>query len=307
MPASDVRLILCSDIHLSDHAPIFRSTEPDWFEAMARPLRELGDAADHYGVPIVIAGDVFHKWNSSPALINFALDELPNAYAIPGQHDLPHHRYEDIEQSAYWTLVKAGKLINLEPDKPIEVNGIVLHGFPWNAQLKPCEEGDLCLHLAVVHKYIWSDPSDSYPGANSADHIAGWIIRQLTGFDAMVFGDNHKGFLINKTEAQPPILNSGGFMKRSKDDADRVPSFGLLHGDGTIERWAVNCKQDKCLEQEEHGLTAEPVDADLLEFISQLQQLGDDSLDFEAAVRRYCRDNDVDEETTAIVMEIFPQ
>jgi hypothetical protein len=33
--------ILVSDIHLSDKPPIFRSSEPDWFEAMKRPLDQL--------------------------------------------------------------------------------------------------------------------------------------------------------------------------------------------------------------------------------------------------------------------------
>lgn len=300
--SDDVRLILCSDIHLSERPPIFRSDEPDWFEAMARPLRELQDTADQYQAKVVCAGDIFDKWNPSPALINFAIDELPLMYAVPGQHDLPHHRYTDIKSSAYWTLVKAGKIINLEPDKPIEVNGVVLHGFPWNSELKPCTSSDLCLHLAVVHKYIWSDETNHFPGADSDDHISGWKIRGLAGFDAMVFGDNHKGFLAKTHAGAATILNSGGFMRRKRDEIDYTPSFALMYGDGKIERWALNCKHDTYLEQDDVREVSDEK-LDLEGFISELRQLGGDELDFTSALRLYCETHDVDKETREIVME----
>ena len=97
--------IFAADLHLSLKAPIWRSTEQDWFEAMLRPLVELRTLATLHNCPIVYAGDIFDKWNSPPELINFAIEHLPKGHAIPGQHDLPLHNYEDIRKSAYWTLV----------------------------------------------------------------------------------------------------------------------------------------------------------------------------------------------------------
>ena len=302
----NAKLILCSDIHLSDRPPIFRSAEPDWFEAMARPLRQLREEADLLNVPIACCGDIFDKWNPSPALINFAIEELPTMYAVPGQHDLPHHRLEDIKSSAYWTLVETGNIINLEYGKPVEVNDCFLYGFPWGSELKPCENDleNLCLHVAIVHKYIWDRPENSFPGANPMDrtglHSKGCWQSKLSGHHVMAFGDNHKGFVQNM-QAGPSILNCGGFMRRSKDEIEYTPSIGLVDFGGQIERWALDCSEDKYLKQDpSHEIIDE--DLGLPEFIAELKQLGSDELDFKSAVENYCEANNVDDETREIVM-----
>ena len=106
--------IACADIHLQHTAPICRSGEPDWYAAMARPLEELRGLQENYDCPILCAGDVFNHWNNCPPeLINWAIKHLPKMYAIPGQHDLPQHRLDDVRKSAYWTMVEAGVIENL--------------------------------------------------------------------------------------------------------------------------------------------------------------------------------------------------
>ena len=112
----DVIAVLCSDIHLSLKCPVARSAEPNWLEATKRSLDELRSVAEEHNAHVVVAGDIFDRWNSPPEIINFAIENLPNCYAIPGQHDLPNHRYEEIERSAYYTLIKAGIIENLNPD-----------------------------------------------------------------------------------------------------------------------------------------------------------------------------------------------
>ena len=304
-PKNDhVKAILCSDIHLSDTPPVFRSKEPDWFEAMARPLRDLGDLSDYYNCPIICGGDVFDKWNPSPALINFALDELPEMYAVPGQHDLPHHRYSDIKSSAYWTMVKAGKIKNLEHGKPVEEDGLVLHGFPWNSELTHCSATDLYIHIAVVHKYIWMDDSTSYVGASEANHIE-VIMKDLKDFDVMLFGDNHKGFIYEGSNGRK-VVNTGGFMRRKKDERAYQPSMALLYGDGRVERWALDCGRDTYLEEEgSRLLQGQTVDdkLNLSDFIAELEDLSGEELDFTSALRLYCENNDIDEQTREIILE----
>ena len=113
-PEDEVIAIVCSDIHLSHKPPLARSGEPDWYVAMARPLNELRGLHSDYGVPVVIAGDIFDRWNSPPELIRFALDNLPKgAWVIPGQHDLPYHDYGALNRSALGVLIKADWVPNL--------------------------------------------------------------------------------------------------------------------------------------------------------------------------------------------------
>jgi len=133
---SNVIAILCSDIHLCHTPPVARSAEPDWYVAMERQLDELRAVAEQHGAPIVCAGDIFDRWNSPPELINFAIQSSPKMHSIPGQHDLPHHRYEDMQRSAYWTLVAAGVLTDLGTVPKVVSNWLAVHPFPWGFPIK---------------------------------------------------------------------------------------------------------------------------------------------------------------------------
>jgi hypothetical protein len=166
---------------------------------MARPLVQLRALAEKLKVPIVCAGDLFHKWNSPPELINFAIKHLPKMYCIPGQHDLPLHSYADIRKSAYWTLVEAGVITDIPGGGFLDVpeHRLRLFGFPWGFPVTPCEDRrEGWFHLAVVHAYCWS-ATTGYPGA-APEHHARHHFKSLEGYDGGVYGDNHKGALYNE-------------------------------------------------------------------------------------------------------------
>ncbi len=105
--------IFVSDIHFSEVAPVARSCEPDWLLAQKRYVDQLRSFQKKHNAPIFIAGDVFDKWNSSAHLINHILVWIAglDIYAIPGNHDCPHHNYKQLGRSSYWTLVEANKLV----------------------------------------------------------------------------------------------------------------------------------------------------------------------------------------------------
>ncbi len=291
LPEDDqVIAILASDLHLSHRPPVFRSNEQDWYAAQARPLAELRGLQERYRCPVIVAGDIFDDgWrpHRCPAqLINFALGHLPDgAYAIPGQHDLPYHSYDALEKSAYWTLVRAGKIENIEPGVPLPLPGLVLHGFPWGFEVEPWVGGSVSpfgVRLAVIHAYIWTQET-GYQGASEESRLGSWL-ECLSGYDASVFGDNHKGFLHTGN-----ILNSGTFQRRKSDEKDYRPSVGLLYGDGRIERHYLDTSQDVTLTPEELVDKARDGVLNLQEFMSELEALGSSGLDFFEVLREVMR------------------
>ncbi len=292
--------VLVSDIHLSDKPPTFRSTEPDWFAAMARPLKQLRYRALELNVPIVCGGDVFDRWNSSPQLINFAMDNLPEMYSVAGQHDLPHHQYSLIQKSAYWTLCKTGNIIDLKPE-PTRIGDLILYGFGWNIDISPQTRRDDCIHLAVIHKYIWSTRSTGYHGAPRLNHIK-VLSDSLKGYDVALFGDNHKGFLA-RTDKGTIVLNNGGFMRRAKDQLDYIPSIGILYSDGTVKREKLDCSKDSTLITEHHGSIKPEID--FQQFMDELNQLSSDSLDFENSIRLYCENKEIKDEVYSLITELL--
>jgi len=290
MRKSNVIAVLVSDIHLSLKAPICRDPSVDWFETMAFYLKQLDvEAIKHNHVPIVCAGDIFDRWNCNNEVVNFALDHLPIMYAVPGQHDLPTHNYEEMHRSAYGTLVRAGRIKMIIPGAPTYWNStkLVLWGFPWGDEVTPLVTPLEGINIAVVHEYCWQKGS-SYPGAPKGNKLAGFK-NKLKGYDAALFGDNHKGFLAECNGID--VLNNGGFMRRKSDEKNYQPCIGLLYDDGSIERVPLDTSIDKFVEISE---AEEACDFEMESFISELESLGESGLDFIETLERYLLENKKD-------------
>lgn len=286
-----VRAILVSDVHLQARPPIARSTEPDWFAAMQRPLDQIATLAKGHKCPVLYAGDIFDKWNVGPEVINFALRHLPKGYAVPGQHDLPNHNYAEMGRSAYGTLVEAGHLINVEGRVRVP-HGLAVTGFPWGCAPAPLDVGawgpPAEFEIALIHRFVWIKGC-GYPGADEAAYLS---TKALQGYTVAAYGDNHKGFIVKpKHDGDPWVINCGGLMRRKTDERDYQPGMGLLMDDGQVRRWDLDTTADKFI-----ALTAaeEAVaqTLDMTEFVEGLKGLGaDGALDFWGAMRRFMDTN----------------
>jgi len=291
--------VLCSDIHLSQRAPVARVDEDTWFGTMAAHLAGLREIAAEYDVPVIFAGDLFDKWKSSPELINFAMEHLPSDfYAIPGQHDLPNHSWEDRERSAYWVLVKAGRIKHIEKEI---INGFRVIGFPWGSKIEPPQgRGPF---LAVVHDYIWTE-GYGFTGAPTDKKVTAFD-TQLDGYDAAVFGDNHIPFSC-ETSTGCQVMNTGGFMRRTARDTLWNPGVGLLMSDGTVVRRALEHATGDVITRD-HITPETPTPSGLEEFVFYLSGMQQDSLDFRLAVKTYLETNTVSATARNILIEAMDE
>ena len=311
--------ILCSDIHLSHRAPIARSAEPNWYEAMARTLNHLKVWSINLNVPIICAGDVFDKWDSCPELINWAIDNVPKMYAVPGQHDLPHHRLDDIKQSAFYTLVKTGNIEVIPRQSkhgPMIITtpqnqDIAIVGFPWGESLSEykdkSERRKNEVRLAVAHNYCWYNDF-KFTGAEEdyEEHEALALVNELRGFDVALFGDNHKSFTHNPEQKETPIIcNPGSLMLRNINQKKTKATFGLLYSDGSVVIKKFPTKDDKWTSMEEEITLVEEALKIAKPFIRELYALGEDVYDFRTAVEKYCKKNVVDKTVASLLSEIL--
>lgn len=307
--------ILVSDLHLSHKPPKARAAEPDWYQCMSNQLEALRDMAWHWrasndaALPIICAGDVFDRWNSPPELINFAIDNLPTMWALPGQHDLPQHRLEAVEKSAYQTLVKAGNIKCMVQ----EANGGSFwldhpHGpvcavfpFAWGQEVTPIEaQDDAIVRLAVVHAYCWST-IHKYTGAPEAAAAGHWA-KKLGGYTAAHFGDNHKGFLAKATTPCGVIdlINTGGFMPRKIDEAGYWPWAGVLWSTGEIYRENIGPPPEE-INWVDTRINSDGT-LDMSDFLSELKAIADGELDFVDAVHNHLNANPVHPEVRALLI-----
>jgi len=291
--------LLIADVHLSHSAPVARSAEPDWYAAQGRVLGQVRDLADKYKCPIVCAGDVMDRWNSSPELINWAIDNLPPMFAIPGQHDLPLHNYEDVGKSAYWTLVKAGVITDF--GKRTWMSGrlgeVVWFPFPWGSEIFNINPTGSSLEVAVVHSYVWKQ------GASYADPPLdsefGRYSDRLKGYDVAVFGDNHHGFEAKAGNCS--VYNCGCLIRRKSDERNLCPAVGLLMEDGTVKRYFLDVSGERWLEEE--GKSVPERNPGMDRFLAELESLEADRTDFREAVLQAADVAGVSEGVRAVLLE----
>ncbi len=296
-------LAAISDIHLSHKPPIARSNEEDWYKVQKGYFKQVHKIVTKHNIPLVIAGDLFDDgWRASkcpPSLINLAIGCLTGmaVYGIPGQHDLEHHRLDAIKRSAFWTLVEAGRIINLPEMDPIRIGELALWGYPWSTEVQPCPDPphDLIINIAVIHHYIWQSGC-LHPQADAKDHLKKWGSR-LKGYDVAVFGDNHIPWSHNHRQ----IVNCGTFMRRKRDEKHLTPSVWLVHNDASIKQVPLDVSQDKWLEDSEVGKASNEIDAQAL--MKELSELSDASIDFGVALRNALDKKDATEQVRKIVLD----
>lgn len=302
--------VLCSDLHLCHVAPSCREDEPNWYDVQRRVLQEVIDAANKYHCPLIIAGDVFDKWYAPAELINFAIDMFREVntlvYAIPGQHDLPNHDYDQMYRSAYGSLVRAKVVENLDPDETNsfsrpDFGKVLVHAFPWGRKITPAIQNCEHLQLAVAHKYIWRKGS-SYPGVPEEANYT-HLSKELTGYHAAVFGDNHKGFLtrIPRDTVDTAVLNNGTMMRRTTAEVSYHPQYGLFFSDGTIERVLFDTNDDILIvpdKAEEIEINSEQFHA----YLSGLRGLEAGAIDYREQVLRVLEERKVKNEVKAHIL-----
>lgn len=277
------RLIVTSDLHLSHEAPVARQERGhEWYGVMENYLHQLYSLATDLNVPVVVAGDVFHRWNPGPELINFVMKRMPKVWAIPGQHDLPHHNLQDIKKSAYWTLVQAGVINHMNGQEVVKASrGIYLSAFPWGCEISRAPKFD-GTHIAICHHYIWQE-GHSFPGAPPEYHAIE-MRKLLRGYDAAFFGDNHKPFWSWDAMKNPVIVNCGSFLRRNSDEIDHKPAVWVYQSDNTIYPHYLDTSMDKIIPTIKE-VKGKEIDA--AEFIKMLKDMDVESLDFKETLRQW--------------------
>lgn len=295
--------VVCSDIHFSHTPPPCRACEPDWYVAMERPFVMMAQLCNLHKIPLLVGGDIFDRWDNRSELVNFAIGVFARfeygVYAIPGQHDLPQHNYEDIRRSSFWTLKAAGAISNMKWGwhyfkKP----SWALACVPWGHDIpKVFAEEVRGPKVALIHKYIHTT-GHSYPGAPEESKVVGYR-DALAGYDVAFFGDNHKGF--KSQLGGCCVVNCGGLIRRKSDEYDYKPCCAILYADGEVSRRHVLTDDERFERTENEDIELEDA-AGLAAFIDDLKVLQARSFDFREEVRTYLRSNPISQRAADILL-----
>jgi hypothetical protein len=129
----------------------------------------------------------------------------------------------------------------------------------------------------VVHRSVWTK-STKWLGAPEDGNIR-HVIAKLEGFDAAIFGDNHKGFI-----KDGKYLNCGTFQRRHSTEKDYEPRIGLLKKEGGITRIRLDCVREESDAEDKFVdsciSSVESKEFDFSKVLSKLNNLGESGVDF---------------------------
>lgn len=311
----NVIALAVSDIHLSHTPPRARSAEPDWYQAQDRYLSRLGALAEELKVPVLCAGDVFHKYNPPPELINWAIDKLPPMIAVPGQHDMEHHQIGNLRKSAYWTLVKAGVITHIWPGEMVVTeNNVGVVGFPWGTEpasldkVRDNRARKVDHTVALIHKYVWSTDGTKYDNAPVEARVTK-LCRQMRGFDFIVSGDNHISFCDFEADVQTPTaVNCGCLIPRRAEERCAPNVVWELKDNGSVSQVPLDGSEDKWIDNE-IGQSSVVLDRSKLDTMLKLLKDDNNSVaaSFEDRVKHALSSSDISESVRGLLIEAIEE
>lgn len=226
--------VFTSDWHFRDTVP--RCRIDDYFQAQKNKLDQVKEIQRlNNNCPVFDCGDLLDKCKSSPFLEGWLMDNLPdNFYTIAGNHDLPNHRIEDLENSSLGVLIKSGKikLLSCLENSPIfSVYGFNYGDFIASQYLI----NNKSKKIALVHEFI---SLDRFPGSITPEQLT----EKLPGFDFIFCGHNHINFGDYVNDCQ--VINVGSMMRMDADQVNYEPGFYVMYEDYSIKRILFDIEKD---------------------------------------------------------------
>lgn len=275
--------ILTSDWHLREDVPVCRTD--DFIKAQWEKVQYIKKLQEKYSCVIIHAGDLFHHWKPSPALLTETMRNLPKDFhTVYGNHDLPQHNLELADKSGVTTLAEAGFLT-------------LLPGGHWKTQpavlVYPVSE----LKLAVTHTMTWFKELP-FPGCTSPDAYR--LLRKYPDIDLIVTGDNHQSFAVKKDNQW--LVNPGSLTRQTANQINHAPAVYLWDGEDVFPEYLPAAPE---VVSREHLDRIEKRDARLEAFINSLSDEWEVAISFEENLRRFFEKNKIRQSVQEIIYKVL--
>lgn len=207
MPKFD--LVLTADWHLRIASPICRID--NYSEEQKRKVKWILNSFD---MPIIIAGDIFHRWNCQHEIISWIVHKFlkkRGITAIPGNHDVQAGKYKELNNTAYGIL---------ESSKSITTSSAI-----YNNNRK----------ILILHEYTFLEKER--PHWAIKQRSAEQILKQHPEYDLIVIGDNHQSFKAKSKNGKRILVNPGSLMRTTADQIDFKPRVALWDSKTNSTEW----------------------------------------------------------------------
>lgn len=282
-----VDAILTSDWHLREDTPTCRTD--DFPEAQWNKVRQVRELQEKYDCPVLHAGDLFHHWKPSPALLTQCIRELPDQfYTVYGNHDLPQHSMDLAYKSGITTLAESGKIKVLDKghwDQEPDVDNCFIF---YRQEDKIQKTGFNKRKAHIWHKMVWTK-KPPYPGAEKEleGHV---LLKKYPQFDLILTGDNHQQFVCEYKGRL--LVNPGCLSRQTAAFADFRPAVWLYNAEkNKVKPHYLDIAQD--VVSRVHIEKKAERDERISAFVERLDTDWEAGLDFEENLKRFGEENEI--------------
>ena len=288
-----VDAIFCADLHIREDIPECRTD--DYYQAQMSKLQFIKDLARDNNCPVLCAGDMFDTWRCSVGLVYDTMTRLPNKMiVIPGQHELPYHRINQLKRSPLAVLHAAHKarvLIQSVWQGTIAVRGSAFgNGIPSRELMK-----EKPVDVVIAHTMMWNKEKP-YPQAPDEGNAAK-VLNNRPDIRTLVTGDNHIPFVVRKSGRL--LVNCGSMMRMSVDQADYKPCVWLWNKEENDVQQIPLPVQNGVVDTIKHQASKER-DKRVEDFVRKLGEI-DVTLDFCENIRRRIEQDDISQTVQELV------
>lgn len=296
-------VLLAADLHWREDNPACR--EDDFLKALIGKNLFAKEICEKYNIPMIIAGDIFHRWKNSPYLIKTVIESMPDFICIPGQHDLPRHSIELYKQSSLAVLeaaekaiviLKPGEVVNPSDYWEVEDDWLIV-GFPFGTEVKNFRrrKGDNRKAVCLIHDLIIKS-KNSFPGAKV--QVGHRLLNKFKGYNLIVSGDNHQSFIEEKENRL--LINCGSISRQSSEQIDHEPKFYLWYAEDNSYK-ELKIPIEKNVISTAHNEKQKDKDQRIDDYIDAMSSNYNKQLDFEVNIENHIRENEVQEKTENFV------
>jgi len=294
-------VLIMSDSHIRLDSPSCRID--DFIKTQTNKLLWIKEFSKQYEVPILFAGDKFHRASSSPSVEAYAINYAPDVeeIIIPGNHDLKEKNIKNCFNSSIYIYSLGNKKAKFITEKTtIDFFNFMLNCFPWGTSWTPLTEEEIEKKkkplVGMGHLLTARGKDADFIGAEEAFTF----LSKMKGYDLIILGDNHKPFLV---EDDDRYLLSPGSITRQRCSEIHIPCiWGWEVGSAPV---SIAIPHESNAISREHTQKQEEIQEKIGAFVALLSDGYEVSLSFEDNIRKSINNVQLEPEVEELIWRVL--
>jgi len=265
-----MKFIVTSDWHLRATKPRCR-LDDDWFSFQENIVSYIINKANEYKCDIKIIGDIFDTPNVPSIIASMFIRQVSKCEKgiefIAGNHDLPFHSLDNINNSTIGIIYEAA-----------QHHSKIYHGIScglWNDFGKLSINGLCQTGLVFTHQLVFENKKSVPP---NSDGLTSSDILELYPTANWIFcGDNHTSFHYEKNGKH--VVNPGCINRQSSDQKNYRPIIYFIDIDKEIVE-EINLPDIEKIVDDSYIIEQESKESRIAAFVEKLKKNEVVELDF---------------------------